>query len=111
MIGEPLRASAERGASRRVAVLLILASFVSVGFLAKHSLGLRHSSPSHWITQVCKMREERRTSAPRPVALRAPITILRNARPGPSLAVVRSGDPSPTPGFFRRTTLRAPPVA
>src|ERR1051325_11693474 len=52
----------------RLAILLLLVSLVSVATLAKHSFGLPHSSPSHWVSQTCKMRE-----APRATSLAAPI--------------------------------------
>lgn len=112
MSGEPLRAKTGRAAAGKAAVLLFLASLVSLAFLAKHSFGLPHSSPSHWIAQVCKMREGRRVAAPRAVALRVRFTILRNDRPRPMAPAVPEGDRSqtPSPGFFRRTTLRAPPI-
>jgi hypothetical protein len=112
MSGEPLREKTGRAAPGKAAVLLFLAGLVSVAFLAKHNLGLPHSSPSHWITQVCKMREGRRVAAPRAVILQARFTLLQNDQPRPRAAAVPEGDPSqtPFPGFFRRTTLRAPPI-
>jgi hypothetical protein len=112
MSGEPLRAKTGRAATGKAAVLVFLAGLVSVAFLAKHSFGLPHSSPSHWITQVCKMREGRRVTAPRAVTLQARFTILGNDRPWPTATLVPEGDPSqtPSPGFFRHATLRAPPI-
>jgi len=95
----------------KLSVLVLLASLVSVTTLAKHSFALPRSSPSHWVSQTCKMREGRRVSSPHVAVLRAIIPILRSAQPRPRVIATCEGEHSPIPiaGFFRLALLRAPP--
>ena len=95
----------------RISVLLLLVSLFSVAGLAKRSFCLPRSSDCHWISQACKMREPRRTAAPRVIAHRAQVVVPRE-RPtlGSVRSVVETGQLYPeTPGFFPNASLRAPP--
>jgi len=108
---EPGRTKAAKRRAPRVAVLLLLAGLVSVATLAKHSFALPQSSPSHWVSQTCKMSEGRRATPPRVTVLRVVATILGCTQPSPQVIATFERDPEPTPisGFFRQATLRGPP--
>jgi len=108
---EPGRTKAARRDAPRVAVLLLLAGLVSLVTLAKHSYALPQSSPSHWVSQTCKMSEGRRATSPRVAVLRAVATILGRNQPSPRVIASYERDQPPTPisGFFRHATLRGPP--
>ncbi|HMD99414.1 MAG TPA: hypothetical protein VKM93_19065 [Terriglobia bacterium] len=108
---EPGKAKAARRAAPRVAVLLLLAGLVSVATLAKHSFALPQSSPSHWVSQTCKMSESRCAGSSRVTVLQVVATILICNQPSPTVTASfeRDQPPAPIPGFFRHTALRGPP--
>jgi hypothetical protein len=96
----------------KLSILLLLAGLVSVSALAKNSFEMPRSSPSHWVSQACKMREGSRVAAAHPVALQAVIAVFRCVQPSPRVIKNQQSDPPPslTPDFFRHTALRAPPI-
>jgi hypothetical protein len=108
---EPGRTKAARRAAPRVAVLLLLAGLVSLATLAKHSFALPRSSPSHWVSQTCKMSDGRRAVSSHVTVLRVVAAILSCNQPSPKVIASFERDQPPTPisGFFRHATLRGPP--
>jgi len=103
--------TASRSASLKGAVLLLLAGLLSVAALAKHSFALPHSSPSHWVSQTCKMRQGPRATAPQSAVLNAIIVVRHHPC---SLIKVFGNNESDGPltttaVLFRHLTLRAPP--
>ena len=108
----PTGGTARNAGSWRLGILLLLVSLLSVAALAKRSFALPRSSPAHWVSQTCKMREARRVASPHAAILRAFTSILRGDQPRPRVIATRESDPPPTatPGFFRHATLRGPPT-
>ena len=96
----------------KLSVLLLLVGLVSVSALAKKSFELPRSSPSHWVSQACKMREDGRAAPAHAGILRAVIAVFYRLQPPQTGMAVQSSDPPPAliPDFFGELTLRAPPV-
>jgi len=96
----------------RLSVVLLLSSLFSVAALSKYSFALPHSSPSHWVSQTCKMREGRRVAAARVTAEWAQLPNFSADQHSPVVIAVPESHPPriPISGFFRFATLRAPPA-
>jgi len=93
--------------------IVLLAGVFSLALLAKHSFGLPHSSRSHWISQVCKMRERQGPAALQALAHAVPyqpVVVVIHRDPVPAkVCYLRDGDRPQISDLFPHATLRAPP--
>lgn len=99
---------------RKLGIVVLMAGLVSLAAFAKFNFALPSSSPSHWVSQTCKMHQSR-PGAFEPAAIaRAFIPVFRadQPRPRPTLIATRAIDqpPAAIPGFLRHAPLRAPPA-
>jgi len=97
---------------RKLGIVVLMAGLVSLAALAKFNFALPQSTPSHWMSQTCKMHQSRRSAWAHEASARAFAPGRRADQPRPRPMALRGDDRATiaAPGFFRHAPLRAPPA-